>query len=275
MAASLTTDHAWRLWGERDPYFAVITDPQYRATHLDDAAKAQFFASGRDHAQHVLATCTRHLDAKFAPRSALDFGCGVGRVLLGLAERVEQVVGVDVAPGMLAEARRVCDALGLTNVTLLPSDDSLSALTQRFDLVHSCIVLQHIDIVRGRQLFRRLVDLVAEGGCGALQVTYGKRYHPGSFGQPPPPPVPPLAPRRGWRSWIGSHAGEPRPDAVASEIHGDPAMQMNAYNLSELMFVLQSAGVLSLHLEFTDHGGELGVFLFFSKPAAAAAARAA
>ncbi len=275
MAASMTTDHAWRLWGERDPYFAVITDPQYRATHLDAAAKAQFFESGRDHAHYVLDTCKRHLDAKFVPKSALDFGCGVGRVLVGLAERVEQVVGVDVAPAMLAEARRVCGERGLANVSLLPSDDTLSSVTQRFDLVHSCIVLQHIDIVRGRQLFRRLVDLVADGGCGALQVTYGKRYHAGSFGQPPPRPVPPPAPRKGWRSWISSHAAQPQPTDVPSEIHGDPSMQMNAYNLSELMFVLQSAGVLSLHLEFTDHGGELGVFLFFSKPPAAAEARAA
>jgi hypothetical protein len=47
-------------------------------------------------------------------------------------------------------------------------------------------------------------------------------------------------------------------------------MQMNAYNLSELAYMLQSVGVRSMHVEFTDHGGELGVFLFFRKPAAAA-----
>ena len=42
---------------------------------------------------------------------------------------------------------------------------------------------------------------------------------------------------------------------------------MNPYSLSELAFMLQSAGVTQFHTAFTDHGGELGVFLFFGKPA--------
>lgn len=46
----------------------------------------------------------------------------------------------------------------------------------------------------------------------------------------------------------------------------DPEMLMNPYNLSELAFMLQTAGVASFSVEFTDHGGELGVFLFFRKP---------
>ena len=47
----------------------------------------------------------------------------------------------------------------------------------------------------------------------------------------------------------------------------DPETQMNPYNLSELAFMLQTAGVKSFSVDFTDYGGELGVFLFFRKPA--------
>ena len=43
-------------------------------------------------------------------------------------------------------------------------------------------------------------------------------------------------------------------------------MQMNYYNLSELMFILQRAGVQQVHTEMTDHGGALGAFLYFQKP---------
>ena len=46
----------------------------------------------------------------------------------------------------------------------------------------------------------------------------------------------------------------------------DPEMLMTPYNLSELAFMLQTAGVASFSVEFTDHSGELGVFLFFRKP---------
>ncbi|MEU1762946.1 NAD-dependent epimerase/dehydratase family protein [Micromonospora sp. NPDC005652] len=44
-------------------------------------------------------------------RHVLDLGCGVGRLLPGLAARSGQVTGVDIAPGMLERARaRVADA---------------------------------------------------------------------------------------------------------------------------------------------------------------------
>ena len=37
-------------------------------------------------------------------------------------------------------------------------------------------------------------------------------------------------------------------------------MQMNYYNLSELMFILHSAGVMRVHTELTNHGGPIGAF---------------
>jgi hypothetical protein len=43
----------------------------------------------------------------------------------------------------------------------------------------------------------------------------------------------------------------------------DPEMQMNAYNVNELLFLIQNLGVSRFHVDFTDHGGELGIFLFF------------
>jgi 2-polyprenyl-3-methyl-5-hydroxy-6-metoxy-1,4-benzoquinol methylase len=38
----------------------------------------------------------------FAPRRVLDFGCGVGRVTLPLARRVDAVVAIDIADSMLS-----------------------------------------------------------------------------------------------------------------------------------------------------------------------------
>jgi hypothetical protein len=48
-------------------------------------------------------------------------------------------------------------------------------------------------------------------------------------------------------------------------VQGDPQMLMNPYNLSEIAFLMQSSGVNKFDAEFTDHGGELGVFLFFRR----------
>lgn len=255
------TDDAWVQWGERDPYFAVITDPKYRSSQLTEAAREEFFATGRWHARYVLDAVRRHVAAGFQPQRALDFGCGVGRVALPLAEQVAEVVGVDVSPAMLAEARRNADARGQGNLTWALSDDTLAAVEGTFDFVHSCITFQHIDVPRGRRLFQRLLDLLAPGGAGAIQITYAKSAHAGTFGQPPV-----REPEPGTRLSAALRPLKPQPPPDR-----DPDMQMNAYPLGELAFLLQSAGVRQFHAEFTDHGGELGVFLFFGKPAATAA----
>ena len=51
----------------------------------------------------------------------------------------------------------------------------------------------------------------------------------------------------------------------------DPEMQMNPYSMTEILFLMQMAGIHRFHTEFSDHGGELGVFLFFQKPVASPA----
>ncbi|MEO6597734.1 MAG: class I SAM-dependent methyltransferase, partial [Planctomycetota bacterium] len=146
------TDAEWQRWGENDPYFGVITNERFRRHNLTPEVLAEFFESGRTHTAHVLRVCHRQLHPKFSPQRVLDFGCGVGRVLLGLAEKVPEAVGVDVSPAMLDEARRNCEERGVGNVTLALSDDELSAVEGSFDLIHSVLVFQHIDPSRGHAL---------------------------------------------------------------------------------------------------------------------------
>jgi SAM-dependent methyltransferase len=265
---TMGTDQEWVKWGQRDPYFAVITNDKFRTAKLNDVARKEFFDSGRHHVNYVLEACRQLAGPAFAPTRALDFGCGVGRVTLPLAEQIAaaqgRVLGLDVSPDMLAEARRNSGLMGLGNAEFRLSDDDLSALPSDFDLVHSCITFQHIDVQRGRQLFAQLLGLLAPGGVGAIQITYAKACHDESYGQPPAPlPAPPAETRMVARSPLLARLGLGRQRLAEPE--ADPEMQMNPYNLSELAFMLQSAGVKSFQAQFTDHGGELGVFLYFRK----------
>ena len=272
----MSTDREWVKWGERDPYFAVITNPKFRSDSITDEARQEFFQSGHNHVRYVLAMCRKYVKTEFAPRSVLDFGCGVGRVVVPFAgeQGVDCAVGVDVSPAMLEEARRNASAAGIEGAVFKLSDDTLSQVDGQFDLVHSFIVFQHIDIVRGRRLFARLLELIAPGGVGALHVLYGKDYHPDRLGQPPaisrlPAAVDPVMPRGVRRlllGWLRRYRKAATPQAKSDD-SGDPEMQMNAYNLSEITFLLHSAGIRRFHAEMTDHGGELGAFLFFQRPA--------
>ena len=270
----MSTDREWEKWGRQDPYFGVLTCERFRAAQLDTAARAEFFASGHWHAQCVLASCRQYIDSAFTPRRILDFGCGVGRVLIPFAAVAEHVVGVDVSVSMLDEARRNCADLGLANVQLVSSDDDLSQVQGEFDLVHSAIVLQHIEVPRGRSLFRRLIDCLAPGGVAALHLTYGKSCHPDTLGQPPSVAArstrQPAATTLSRLLRLGADAEDDEHARNPEAPQADPEMLMNPYNLSEIAYLMQTAGIRRFHTEFTDHGGELGAFLYFQRPEAAA-----
>jgi len=144
------------------------------------------------------------------------------------------------------------------NVSLLKSDDRLSSLEGCFDLIHSFIVFQHIPPRRGRHIFMSLLKHLNEGGISTVQFTYAKARYGTRYG------VEPL-PKRVLKSWL---RGPYR--ALKRGLRGvlpncDPEMQVNAYNLNELLFVMQTVGIRSFYAEYTNHGGELGMFLYFQK----------
>ena len=264
----MTTDIEWEKWGVRDPYFSVLTNPKFRAAALDNAAREEFFAHGQHHVDQVLGLCRAHIDAAFAPQRVLDFGCGVGRLVLPFAAHATEVVGVDIAPSMLAETQRNCDLHGLKNVVLALSDDTLSAVQGQFDLVHTCIVIQHIEIERGLKLFEQLVQRIAPGGIGALHVTFAWDHHAANHGvaAPPAPPVPEpwwWSKRRALAGWVRGRASPASETLKAPE--ADPEMQMNFYNMSQLLFMLQRSGAGMVHTQLTDHGGAIGAFMFFRR----------
>ena len=133
------TDADWDEIGRTQPYFGVLTDPRFRTEAINEAARAAFFASGDAEIRHQLAI-QRARFGPFEPRSALDFGCGVGRLTRALGAVTTRALGIDVAPSMLAEARRDAPET-VAFATDLP--DGL------FDWIVSIIVFQHIPQDRG------------------------------------------------------------------------------------------------------------------------------
>lgn len=272
-SATSNTDEAWEEWGAKDPYYGVLTNPIFRRVALTEASKDEFFRSGQTHVKEVLAACREEIDPAFVAASVLDFGCGVGRLTAAFAETAARVIGVDVSKSMLAEARRNLDERAIRNVELRQSDDELSEVPELFDLVHSAIVLQHIETHRGRALFHQLVQRIRPGGIGALHVTFGLSFEVATFGQPkieePPPPVPPTLVQRirieFRRGLERLHLRAP-PPVEPPLPNPDPVMLMNYYNLSELFFILHRAGISQVHTKITDHGGALGAFLYFRRP---------
>jgi SAM-dependent methyltransferase len=258
------SDRAWEQWGKQDPYYAVLTHPDYRLDMLDASRRQAFFDAGRLYLDYLIARIRQLHDPCYEPNRVLDFGCGVGRILVPLLARssVQHVVGVDISPSMLAEAGRNCGTGHAARLDLVLSDDELTRVDGQFDLVHSCIVLQHIDVARGRGLFAALLERVAPGGYGVLQIHYGNDAHPATFGRESPIRRFAVSVATHLTSWYSAvHAR-----LFSGKRAPDPSMRMHAYSLNELAFLMQRAGISDFHADFANHGGALCVTLFFRAP---------
>lgn len=254
------TDADWQRIAASDTYFKVFSQDRYKGDALDESARREFFASGQTHIDWVLDRIHNHLDAKFAPRSALDFGCGVGRLVLPLSGICDRVVGVDVAEPMLREAHANLAAADIRNVELVKADDRLSRVDGKFDLIHSHIVFQHIPPLRGRRIIRHLLEHLTDEGFGVLHVLYSKAR----FG----PQLEKLWPddgirNHGWRAW--QELRRALRTARRRLMGRKPRAELNPYTLNPILHELQEAGVRRLHLELTDHTGSYGTVLFFQR----------
>jgi 2-polyprenyl-3-methyl-5-hydroxy-6-metoxy-1,4-benzoquinol methylase len=239
------SDRAWNRIGATDPYFGVLTSDGSRAASQAGPARDEFFRSGTAHIDRVFGA-VRALVPEFAPRRAADFGCGVGRLVMPLARKVSEVVGIDISPAMLAEARSNCEREGLTNVSFCQSPTELKG---SFDFIHSFIVFQHIPVDRGLDLARILVEHLALEGVGALHFTYVE------YGGP----LRKLLHRL--YKWV------PGFYSLVSLLLGrrHPLMQMNAYSMNRVLALLQSQGCHRVAVYFSNHGGSLGALVVFQK----------
>ena len=86
------TDSDWRKIGAEQPFWGVLSGEQYRTENLTDDALAEFYASGHADIAAVVERATRLLGAWPAPVRALDFGCGVGRLVFAMARHATEVV---------------------------------------------------------------------------------------------------------------------------------------------------------------------------------------
>ncbi|GAA4005831.1 class I SAM-dependent methyltransferase [Sphingomonas humi] len=225
------SDRDWSKWGRSDPYFAVLAHPQFGRETIAEHRDA-FFQTGEHYVASVLAGLEASSGA-FPRRRALDHGCGTGRLTIPLSRAFEQVVALDVAPEMLAEAERNARGANRDNIHFHQADDRLSGVAGSFDFVLSHLVLQHVPVERGLLIFERLIELVAPGG--AFHVSVSVRNDRGSR-----------------RALYWASARLPLVKGVQNLLRGDawgtPAMQMNDYPLGTLVAGLSKRGVQRLTL---------------------------
>jgi SAM-dependent methyltransferase len=246
-------DADWERIARRDPYWAVLTNSRFRAASMSQADRDDFFRRGERHIVAVFASCETRRAAPWSPQRALDFGCGVGRLLPALARRCAAVVGVDVSPSMLEEARANCRRLAISNVELTRATGDPGELDGGFDLIHSVIVFQHIAPERGERILATLCDKLASGGLAVLHFTTRSREND-------------------LQRKLTRARADIRPfNAVANLLSGrhasEPPMRMYAYDPQRLRRIIADRGCTLLETHPFAVPGYDGELLYLEKKA--------
>lgn len=238
----------WESLGATDAYFAVYSVEKYLDTNLDESAKHDFFDSGREHVVKLWQDFEKFFGFVPKPKKVLDFGCGVGRLLLALAERTELAVGVDISESMLQEAEKQSKERGIENVDLMETSELLNSQLS-FDMIHSFVVIQHIDPSEGMKIIQRLVEMLDEDGIGMLHITF----------HDPMPTVKKI------KHQVTGKLGSLRP--IVNRIRGRntiPWIPIYTYNMDSVLELLRSLGCYNISIKFTDHG-VVGAMIFLQK----------
>ncbi len=167
-----TAEAFWDSLALQDPLWAILSDPTRAGGRWD---LESFFRTG----EREISTLVYQIDNLVggggpAKSTALDFGCGVGRLSQALALSYESVVGVDVSARMIEHARRLHRTDRLTFVH--NSRDDLTVLAdRRFDLIYTDLVLQHMPPPAALKYLDEFLHLLSPGGMLVFQLPSHKR----------------------------------------------------------------------------------------------------
>ncbi len=162
-----TGKQAWDRFAEADPYTYILTD-------LKSPDPKKFWESGERTVEEELLPMIR--ERAIRRRIGLELGCGVGRLLFPMARHFEEMVGVDIAEGMVRRAVSFAGDNGIRNVDLAaisgPEDllHKAGEYAGKIDFLYSLLVFQHIpDFAVIEGYLHAVSELLEENGIAYLQ----------------------------------------------------------------------------------------------------------
>jgi ubiquinone/menaquinone biosynthesis C-methylase UbiE len=178
MTAFENVSNVYEKFGADEPFYAVLSESQYKRNRLDVGA---FFAHGRRQIDELIA----EIDAqglRLGRHRALDFGCGVGRLSCALALHFDKVTGVDVSSSMIATARDHCRRSNCE--FLVNKKENLGDFPNGyFDFVLSDITIQHIPAPASENYVRDFLRVLKPNGLAIFLIPDGPDYQPNSLGE--------------------------------------------------------------------------------------------
>jgi SAM-dependent methyltransferase len=156
----------WEEYARQDPMWAILTAPGKERRRWD---RGEFFATGEREIAEVMKRIEA-LGGDFPRRTALDFGCGLGRLTQALASFFEKAHGVDIAPSMIKAATEL-NRHGDRCAYVLNRTDSLPMFADgSIDFIYSNVVLQHIERRYTEKYLREFLRILSPHGLLVFQL---------------------------------------------------------------------------------------------------------
>ncbi|WP_375459154.1 class I SAM-dependent methyltransferase [uncultured Enterovirga sp.] len=239
------TAEDWKRLGQEEPWWGVLSAPEFLKANLTAEAKERFYAQGRQEMAWVVETLQQHF-GPVAPQIGADFGSGLGRLTFPMAALCETAHGIDISEGMRSEAGRQAQARGLGNVSF--SEELAPGVM--VDWINSYIVFQHILPRIGYGIVAGLLDRLRPAGLVSLQFTFAHDLRDRNTL---------IRDLRAWR-----FDGETL-TTLESNDYAVGEMSMYDYDLNRLLMIFARAGIRDVFLRHTDHGGVHGFWIFGRK----------
>ncbi len=157
----------WEGLAQTDPLWAICSDPGKRKKKWN---RDEFFATGKREVKVVLDCAAEAGVSMDWNSTALDFGCGVGRLTQALAAHFPECWGVDISPTMINMAQEFSQDFPRCRF-LVNESDRLEGLRENyFGFIYSSIVLQHIEKKYTCRYIAELVRVLKPGGTLIFQL---------------------------------------------------------------------------------------------------------
>lgn len=164
----------WDGLAEKDAFWIILTDPGRKGNKWDPS---EFYKTGAREVETVLSYIKSLGISPDFNGSALDFGCGAGRLTQALAARFCGAVGIDISEKMITLAREYNQFPDSCRY-ISNGSNSLPLADGAFSFAYSSIALQHIDPHCVENYIAEFLRVLKPGGVLVFQLADKRKDGP-------------------------------------------------------------------------------------------------